>query len=148
MIKPKYADEYLAAIDKATGDEKIKLLKQWGGVPPLNMLFSLNFNENVVVNLPEGMPPYNRDESKDPDLFETHLAQQIKRMANLLVGRSEHIPKMTREWIFLQILEGIPPKEADTLVFAKDKALTELYPTITKELVESVWPAFCAKKRT
>ena len=44
--------------------------------------------------------------------------------------------------IFLEVCESIPVNEADMLCFAKDKALVELYPTITKELVAEVFPNY------
>lgn len=142
----RYVDEVLSLIDKAEGDEKIRLLKEWGGQHPYNMLLSLNFNDNIAVNVPSGVPPYKQDESQHPDTFQTTLSQQIKRVASILKGRSENMKRLQREGIFIQILEGIPPKEAEVLIFAKDKALTELYPTITFDLVKEHFPSFCVKK--
>lgn len=141
----RYVDEVLTKIDKAEGDEKVRLLKQYGSQHPYNMILSLNFDDRVRVNVPEGVPPYKQDESQHPDTFQTTLSQQIKRMGGILVGRSEHIPKMQRESIFIQILEGIPPKEAEVLIFAKDKALTELYPTITFDFVKEHFPNYCVQ---
>ena len=141
----RYVDEVLTKIDKAEGDEKIALLKQYGAVHPYNMLLSLNFDERVQINVPEGVPPYKQDESQHPDTYQTTLSQQIKRVGGILKGRSENMPKMQRESIFIQILEGIPPKEAEVLVFAKDKALGELYPTLTFDFVKEYFPNYCFK---
>lgn len=141
----RYVDEILSKIDKAEGDEKIALLKDYGSKHPINMVLSLNFNDRVQVNVPEGVPPYKQDESEHPDTYQTTLSQQIKRLGAILKGRSEHMSRLQRESIFIQILEGVPPKEAQVLVFAKDGALSELYPTITFDLVKEHFPDYCVK---
>jgi hypothetical protein len=138
----KYADEILSEIDKAEGDKKTELLKKYGAAVPFNMLLSLNFNSNIKLDVPDGQPPYNVRLDEHPDTFQTTLAQQIKRLMNIVHGRN-NLPKTKREHIFIQVLEGIPPKEAEVLIFAKDGALTELYPTITKEFVATVFPHYC-----
>lgn len=137
----RYVDEVFDKIDKASGDEKVALLKEWGSKHPYNMLLSLNFDDRVQFDLPEGMPPYKRDESQHPDTYQTTLSQQIKRLGAIIKGRN-NLPRLKREAIFIQVLEGIPHKEADVLVFAKDGALNELYPTITRELVAEHFPNF------
>jgi hypothetical protein len=141
----RYVDEVLALIDKTEGDEKAELLKKYGVQHPYNMILSLNFNDNVQLNVPEGVPPYKQDESQHPDTYQTTLAQAIRRVSAIVKGRSEHLPRLQREAIFIQVLEGIPPKEAEVLVFAKDKALTELFPTITYDFVSAHLPQFCIK---
>jgi len=119
------------------------LMKQYGNTSPLNYLLSLNFNDNVKLELPEGMPPYNRDEVTHED-FQGALVHSIARLKNCLPGVK--MKKMDKERIFIQILESIPPKSADILVFCKDKALHELFPNITKELVEKYHPHLVGKK--
>lgn len=143
-----YADEILKSIDEARDEEKIDLLKKHGSVPPLNFILSLNFREDLDLGIPEGMPPleiYKRDEVTHPDLFPSILQTEIKRILSIYQNKDK-LQKSRREHIFLQVLESIPPKEADVLIYAKDHALTELYPTITYQLVESVFPSYCNKR--
>jgi len=141
----RYVDEVLSKIDKAEGEEKNELLKKYGAMHPYNMILALNFDDRVRVNVPEGVPPYKQDESQHPDTYQTTLSQQIKRIGSILKGRSEHMSRLQRESIFIQVLEGIPPKEAEVLIFAKDKALGELYPTITFDFVNAHFPNYCNK---
>lgn len=141
VVTPKFANEYLDAISKAkTEEEQLTLLKKYGAIPPLSFLLSMNYNKTVVFDLPEGMPPYKRDESIHPDLF-APLGSQIRRMLVCLKSRAE-VPKWKKEGVFIEILEAINPAEADILVFCKDRALTELYPAITAELVAKVFPSY------
>lgn len=142
-VTPKFAHEFLQLIEKANGDEKIELMKKYGGHPPLNFLLSMNYNKNVLFDLPSGMPPYKRDEATHEDLF-SPLASQIRRMFSCL-SSNKTIPRFKKENVFIQLLEAINPKEADILLACKDRALTELYPSITKELVGSVYPAYVSE---
>lgn len=118
-------------------DEADALMQEWGGQIPFNYLLSLNFNPKVKIGIPEGMPPYKRDEVTNSD-FQGSLVRVIDRFKYCLDG--SNLKKLKREQIFIEILESIPPKSADLLVFCKDKALHELFPKITKELVEKHWP--------
>lgn len=139
----RHAFEFLKLIDEAkTEEKKIELLKKWGSIPPLNMLLSLNFNEKVKLALPEGTPPYKRDESIHFDLF-SPLATQIPRLKICL--NTVPAKRMDKERVFIQVLENVSPQEGDVLVFAKDKALTEMFPTLTAELVAKVYPHYVSK---
>lgn len=140
-VKFKYAYEFLDAIQKAPSDEeRIALLKQYGNSPPLNFLLSMCYNKTVVFELPAGTPPYRRDEATHGDLF-SPLASQIRKMTICLLS-NRATPKYKKELVFIQLMECINPKEGDILVACKDRALTELYPAITKELVQSALPHF------
>lgn len=120
-----------------------ELMKTYGNSVPINYLLSLNFNDKVKLDLPEGVPPYKRDDLTHAD-FQGALVHSIQRLKNCLPGIS--LKKMHKESIFIEILESIPPKSADILIFCKDKALHELFPNITKELVEKYHPHLVGKK--
>ena len=113
------------------------LLAEWGNKVPLNYLLSLNFRDDIKLDLPEGQPPFERDEATNSD-FQGALAHNIHRLRNCFPGGS--LPKVKKELMFIQMLESIPPRSADILCACKDKALGELYPNITKELIQKVLP--------
>lgn len=137
-VKPKFANEFLDLIGK---DSNIKAaLWEHGKKPPLNFLLAMNFDKRIEFDLPEGMPPYNRNEADHPDMY-APLASNIRRIMTCLKTDGRH-PRWKKENIFIQMLEGCNPKEADILVFAKDKALHELYPWLTIELVKEVFPDY------
>ena len=46
----------------------------------------------------------------------------------------------TREKYFASILERIDAKDAEIVVAMKDKKLTELFPTVTKDLIKEAIP--------
>lgn len=132
--------EILKAINDAeTPEQKTELLKEWGGQSPLNYVLSFNFSDNLKFDLPEGVPPYKRDEATHTD-FQGALVHQVKKLTNCLPNVK--MPKMRKENIFISVLESIPPKSADIVLAMKDKALQELYPNITKELVKECFPQY------
>jgi hypothetical protein len=137
----KHAFEFFKLIQAAgTEEDKIVLIKKWGATLPLNMLLSLNFDSTLALDLPEGMPPHKRDEQTHFDLF-APLASQLVRLKACL--KTSKIKKMDKERVFIQVIENVSPAEADILIACKDRALTEMFPSITKELVAKVYPGYC-----
>lgn len=143
-IKRVHAFEQLEAIDKAEGEDKVALMKRYGASAPLNFLLSLNFHSQVKLDLPEGMPPLKPQELDNvthPDLM-GNLASNIHRLKNCLPNNG--LKDFKKEDIFIQVLLACPLKDAEIVCSAKDKALEELYPSITAEFVKSVFPAYVA----
>lgn len=132
--------EFLQLINDAeTVEKRIELMNKWCKGHPMDMVFHLNFNKNVSLDLPEGAPPYKRDEQTHPDMM-TPLAGQIQRLKACL--KDNNIKKIIKERTFIQVIEMVPAGDADLIIAAKDKKLEELYPNITKEFVKSVFPAY------
>ena len=133
--------EQLEAINSAkTEEERKELLLKYGKSSPLNYLLSMNFHSGIKVDLPNGMPPTTKlDDVTHPDMMHP-LHTQITKMRICFVDSK--IPKFKKEKVFLDIIEAIPYKEVLILVSCKDKALTETFPNITKELVQEVFPAY------
>ncbi len=141
-MKLVHAFEMLDKIEKSEGEEKIKALKEYGGKSPLNYILSLNFNTKVSLDLPEGMPPLEPEEMDGvthPDMM-GNLSSNIHRLNYCL--KESNIKNFKKEDIFIQVLLACPLKDAEILCAAKDKALEELYPSITKEVVQSVYPSY------
>lgn len=136
-----HANEVLEKINNEKNKEKQKaMLLEYGKKSPYNMLLSLNFCDRIKLDLPEGVPPYKQDGDTDKDLFSSSLANEIRKLGHCM--QPSALPGWKRENMFIQVCESIPLKEAEVLVFAKDKALTELYPNITKALVEELFPEY------
>lgn len=132
--------EIFTAINDNAADRDA-LMVEWGNTKPMAHLLSMNFSPRVIIDLPSGMPPYNRDEVTNND-FQGALVHSIDRIKYCFKG--SNLPKIKKEQIFIEILNSVNPKSADILVFCKDKALHELFPNITKELVEKHYPQLVA----
>ena len=143
IMKLIHAFEMLDAIEAEADAYKKKLLIElYGATSPLNFLLSLNFNHNVVLDLPEGMPEIDvkhMDIHTHPDL-QGLLSGGIARLKHCLV--SSELKKFKKEQMFYEVLINCPMKDAEILCSAKDRALEELYPSITAKVVASVYPAY------
>lgn len=138
-----HAYEQLGEIDNEKDPtKKKKLLKEYGSKTPLNFLLSLNFNKNVVLDLPSGMPPLDlkdMDNHTHPD-FMGLLGANIARLRHC-TPKSD-LKKFKKHQMFYDVLINCPLKDAEIVCSAKDKALVELYPTITAEFVKEVFPNY------
>ena len=142
-LKPIHAYEQLDRIEAEKNETKKEaLLKEFGSKTPCNFILSLNFNKKVKLDLPEGMPPLDvkdMDSQTHPD-FMGLLGANVSRLRHCVVGSD--LKKFKKEQMFYDVLINCPLKDAEILCSAKDKALTELYPSITKELVAKVFPNY------
>jgi len=100
-------------------------------------IIQLNFNDRIKLDLPEGKPPY-RDEQCPKSIMHAGTKNAIKSLGRLVVGHK--LPKLKKESMFIRILESLNVKDAEMLWRAKDGNLEELYPKLTKKLVEKTWP--------
>ena len=123
-----------------------------------------NFDPSVISLLPEGEVPYG--ESEDQQLYKGTLSDNIKReaaggesatgqdldgrgrtslrreWANLyhyVKGGNDTLSGVRREMMFINLLQGLHPKEAEVLILTKDKKLTDKY-KITQDIVTEAYP--------
>ena len=58
---------------------------------------------------------------------------------NFVEGGNANLNGMRREVMFINLLQGLHPKEAELLVKVKDKKLTDLY-NIPLDIVKAAYP--------
>jgi len=135
-----YVHEVLKKVsEEKTKEKKIALLKEHNSLALRNVLRG-SFDDSLVFNLPEGVPPYRADDAPEGYTRST-LQHASKNFAYLIKdGPGKDLPSYKRERMFVEILEGVHPKEAEIVLAMKDKKLTKLYKTITKKLVEEAFP--------
>jgi hypothetical protein len=66
------------------------------------------------------------------------LYQEQRRLYLFIAGGHPDLSQLRRETLFIQVLESIPPEEAELLLAVKDKKLP--YKGITKEIVQEAFP--------
>jgi|SRR5687768_16067633 len=81
--------------------------------------------------LPEGTPPYRKDAAPQ-GMTLSNMYQEIRRFYIFL--RKDLTP-VKRESLFISMLEGLHPSEAEVLLLVKEQHLEYKYPRITKEAV-------------
>ena len=130
--------EVLTKVSKQrTKAKKIQVLKENESLH-LKAVLIWNFDDTVVSVLPEGEVPYNKNEAP-AGTEHTYLAHEWKVLYNFVKGGNDSLRSVKREQLFLQLLEGLHPDEADIICLVKDKNLTEKY-KLTQPVVEEAFP--------
>jgi len=134
----KHIPEILTDVNNSKSKaERIRIL-QANNLRPLRTILALAFDKNIELDVPEGAPPFKRDEKEPVGLSSASLYTASRRLARCAKG--DPLPPKKKEMIYIQILEGIHWQEADLVNKAKDKKLEDLYPNITREIVRKAFP--------
>ena len=104
----------------------------------ITSLLIWNFDDSVISLLPEGEVPYERNEVP-VGTDHTSLRKEWKNLYHFVKGGNDSLSKTRRESMFIQMLEGLHPHEADILCLVKDKSLSSRF-KITKEVVAQAYP--------
>lgn len=133
-----FVHEVLEVISKQrTKAKKIELLKEYR-CDSLVSLLIWNFDDSVISMLPEGEVPFEKNEVPI-GTDHTSLRKEWKNLYHFVKGGNDSLSKTRRETMFIQILEGLHPSEAEILILVKDKELESKY-KITRDMVEQAYP--------
>ena len=143
--------------------KKVEVLKKYEH-DSLKSIFIWNFDPSVVSLLPEGEVPYgNADEQsvysgtlseniskeaagglsatgQDMDgRGRTSLRREYQNLYHYVKGGNAGLSTIRREMMFINLLRGLHPLEAEVLILTKDKKLTDKY-KITLDNVKEAYP--------
>lgn len=90
------------------------------------------FDPNKKWILPEGNPPF-KPAAEPMGMTPTNLYGEVRRF---YVFNREDLTPLKRESLFISLLEGVHPDEAEILIAVKDQKFHRLYKKITRKLVE------------
>ena len=123
--------------EQKTDAKKVAVLKEYE-CDIIKSLFIWNFDDSVISLLPPGEVPYKPNESP---LGTDHssLRREQRSLYNFVKGGNDKLSTIRRETIFIQMLEGLHPKEADIVIAVKDKNLEDMY-DVPFEVVEEAYP--------
>ena len=123
--------------EQKTDAKKVAVLKEYE-CDIIKSLFIWNFDDSVISLLPPGSVPYKPNENP---LGTDHssLRREQRNLYMFVKGGNDSLSTIRRETIFIQMLEGLHPKEADIVIAVKDKALEDKY-DIPYEVVEEAYP--------
>ena len=162
-----FAFEILDIVSKQrTKEKKIEALKKFEEVS-LKMILLWNFDESVISMLPPGDVPYSQydEQTTSSGTFSTKLTQDIRNMHetgsfslgisdqqgrttirrecknfyHFVKGGNDGMNGIRRESMFINLLQGLHPLEAEIICLVKDKKLGEKY-NLTKEIVAEAYP--------
>ena len=123
--------------EQKTDAKKVAILKEYE-CDIIKSLFIWNFDDSVISLLPAGNVPYKPNESP---LGTDHssLRREQRSLYNFVKGGNDQLSTIRRETIFIQMLEGLHPKEAEIVIAVKDKNLEDMY-DVPFEVVEEAYP--------
>jgi hypothetical protein len=148
-----------------TNIKKVEVLQKYND-PSLRAIFIWNFDESITSSLPEGIVPYSSvgeqgsfsgtlSEKIDDavgkmgeigsnslgsqDQGFSSIRKEYTKFYNFIKGGNDSLSSLRRETMFINVLQGLHPLEAEILCLVKDKKLETKY-KITKELVSQAYP--------
>jgi hypothetical protein len=143
--------------------KRVEILKKYEDNSIKSVLI-WNFDESVISMVPEGEVPYA--EPTEQTAYAGSLSENISRemaggesatgqdldgrnktslrkewvnLYNFVKGGNDSLTKTRREMMFINILRGLHPKEAEILILVKDGLLTDKY-RLTKNMVSEAYP--------
>ena len=130
--------EVLKKVNNAkTKDKKIAILKQ-NDSESLRIVIKSSFDPKIKWAMPEGQVPYKPNEVPE-GTEHTLLMQEAKRLWHFIEGADNRTPRMRKETMFIQMLEGLHEDEAKVLCYAKDKCLHQVYKGLSHEVVKTAF---------
>jgi len=104
---------------------------------PLKEILKYAFHPDIKFALPPGKPPFKTIGSPD-EYNPTYLYPNIRKFYLYIEGGHDGLTQLRREQLFIQMLEGLHPKEAEVVIQIKDKKLN--YRGLTYKLVKTTFP--------
>ena len=130
--------EVLTKVNNAkTKDKKIAVLKQHDS-EALRMVIKSSFDPKIKWAMPEGQVPYKPNEVPE-GTEHTLLMQEAKRLWHFIEGADNRTPRMRKENMFIQMLEGLHHSEAEVVCHAKDKVLHQKYKGLSDNVVKTAF---------
>ena len=146
--------------------KKVEVLRKYDEFH-LRTIFLWNFDTVVQSMLPEGEVPYQSYDDQNSysgtlstkmqeDIRAMHetgsfsmgvsdqqgrttIRREVKNFYHFVKGGNDGMNNMRRESMFINILQGLHPLEAEIICLVKDKKLSDKY-KITREIVEEAYP--------
>ena len=132
--------------DAPTKDAKLQLLKKYSN-EAVKTLLVLNYHPTVKMDLPEGEPPYKKDETIPLGYSDTSLLQEVHRFY-VWIKPEVNLTKIKKESLFMAMLEGLHHTEAEILCLCKDHKITKKYKTLKEDLVREAYPGMLPEKKS
>ena len=152
----------LASVQRSSA-KRVEVLKKYEH-DSIKSILIWNFDESVISMIPEGEVPYgdpNEQSAFDGSLSEnisremkggqsatgqdldgrnkTSLRREWTGLYHFVRGGNDALSKTRREMMFINLLRGLHPREAELLILVKDGLLTDKY-RLTKNMVAEAYP--------
>jgi hypothetical protein len=161
-----FSFEVLNLVSKQRSNaKKVELLKKYEH-SSLKSIFIWNFDETIISILPQGEVPYAATSEQNSfsgtlsekitdavdkmselgsnslgsqDQGRSSIRKEYQKFYNFVKGGNDGLSSLRRESMFINILQGLHPLEAEILILVKDKKLETKY-KITKQNISEAYP--------
>jgi hypothetical protein len=124
--------------EQRTKAKRVDILKEYRD-DSLTAILIWNFDDRVQSAVPAGQVPYKENEVP-VGTDHTSLRREWKNLYHFIKGGNDSLSGLRRETMFVQMLEGLHPKEAEIICLIKDKELESVYPKVTFDVVKQAFP--------
>ena len=139
-VLQKYEDDSIKAILIFNFDDSVISMLPPGEVPYGDIgdqsVYSGTLSENIAKEMAGGESATGQDLD---GRSKTSLRREWKSLYNYVKGGNDSLTSVRREMMFINLLRGLHPKEAELMCLVKDKALTTKY-KITIDNVKKAYP--------
>ena len=139
-VLQKYEDDSIKAILIFNFDDSVISMLPPGEVPYGDIgdqsVYSGTLSENIAKEMAGGESATGQDMD---GRSKTSLRREWKSLYNYVKGGNDSLTNVRREMMFINLLRGLHPKEAELMCLVKDKALTTKY-KITIDNVKKAYP--------
>jgi hypothetical protein len=125
--------EEISALKKK--EDKIAKLRENVSNMVMLKILQWTYDQRIKWLLPEGEVPYNPTKYLDQ---EGNLYNEARRLYLFVEGGNPNLKQIRREFLFIQLLETLSPKEAQLMASVKDKKLP--FKGISEKLVQEAFP--------
>ena len=117
--------------------DKVNFLKQHN-TDALRQIIKSSFDPKVKWSLPEGEVPFIANDAPEGTEHNV-LSYEHGKLYHFIEGGNPQLSQNKRESMFVQMLEGLHPDEAEVLVAAKDKILHQKYKGLSANVVKEAF---------
>ena len=120
-----------------TKKDKVTFLKQHN-TDALRQIIKASFDPKIKWALPFGEVPFIPNDAPEGTEHNV-LSYEARKLYHYIEGGNPQLSQNKREMMFVQLLEGLHPDEAEIVVAAKDKVLHQKYKGLSDNVVKEAF---------
>ena len=117
--------------------DKVNFLKQHN-TDALRQIIKASFDPKIKWALPFGEVPFIPNDAPEGTEHNV-LSYEARKLYHYIEGGNPQLSQNKREIMFVQLLEGLQPDEAEIVVAAKDKVLHQKYKGLSANVVKEAF---------
>jgi hypothetical protein len=141
-VLKKYRDSSIITLFVWNFDESVVSMLPYGEVPYASVGEQNSFSGTVSEKIEDAVSKMGEVQSNSlgsQDQGHSSIRKEYQKFYNFVKGGNDGLSSLRRETMFINLLQGLHPLEAEIVCLVKDKKLQEKY-KITKEIVSEAYP--------